>query len=77
MIAIQPETGFVVYLALMFLGLCAAGIGELWRARVHDWRVSEEQLGECSECGLTFVVGRAEKAARCPRCRNRCPAPRK
>lgn len=77
MITINTETGFVLYLVFMLCALCSMGAAELWRGRVHDWHISEEQLGECPECNLTFVVRRSEKVARCPRCKNLCPVRRK
>ena len=66
------ETGFLVYLAFMLVGLCALIVGDLWRAQVREWHVSVEQLRRCDRCDFTFVVRRTETSVRCPRCSTRC-----
>ena len=77
MIAINAETGFVLYVCLMLVALCGAGIYEVWRERAQHWTVSEEKLGRCEGCNYTFVVPRGEVVVRCPRCETLCASRRR
>ena len=77
MFTIHVETGFLIYLGIMLTGLCILGIQEIWRRRAQHWCLSEEQLGSCDKCSYTFVVGRSETVARCPRCETICRMRRK
>ena len=77
MITISVGCGFLIYVGALLAALSGAVVYELWRSSLHDWRISEEQLARCSECGLTFVVSRSEKVARCPRCNALCPIRRR
>jgi len=77
MIAVRIETGFLVYLVVMLVALCGLAVWEMWRRRVQEWSVSEEQLAQCTECNYTFIVRRNEAVARCPRCLTLCPMRRR
>lgn len=77
MFTIQVESGFLIYLCIMLVGLCVIGIQEMWRRRVQHWSLSEEQLAHCAECNYTFVVRRSETVARCPRCNTLCQTRRR
>lgn len=66
------QDGFIIYTVGALLIAGALGVYDRWRARMHAWNVSEEQLGECAECGLTFLVRRNDMIVRCPRCQRLC-----
>lgn len=72
MITLGLGEGFVVYALIVLGGVAVAGLYDAWRSRVRAWNLSEEHLGECSKCGLTFLVQRHENVIRCPRCRTFC-----
>ena len=77
MIRITMAGGFV---ALTVFALAVLGIlwlYDLWREQVREWQLSEERLGQCGECNLTFLVPRHETVVRCPRCRALCSLPRR
>ena len=72
MITMRLGDGFVLYTLLMLFFVLAWGAYESWRDRLRSWNVSEAQLGECAQCGHTFLVGRHDNVIRCPRCRAFC-----
>jgi len=73
MTTIAMADGFILYTLLALLAVSALGVYDVWRSRVSGWRVSEEQLGACPQCGLTFLVKRNVMIVRCPRCARLCP----
>ncbi len=58
----------LVYLGLTMAAIVAAAIYTAWRDRAMAWKITVPRLCRCGDCGLTFVAGRGELAANCPRC---------
>lgn len=72
MIHLDYEYGFVVYLFTWFVFLVIVWIRELWRAKAHEWTLSEGRLCICDDCHFAFLIKPGETAARCPRCDEIC-----
>jgi hypothetical protein len=72
MITIKLGDGLAIYTLLILGIVLVLGVYESWRDRLHAWRISEPQLGECTSCGLTFLVRRHDNVIRCPRCSAFC-----
>ena len=68
MFLVLPEHAFVIVVAVALGTLLCLSLYDSWRARSRGWTMTEEFLGECNRCRLTFLVSRHETAARCPRC---------
>jgi len=72
MLNLNFSTALLLYLGIMVVLLVTACVIEELRDQTQNWKLSEDQLCNCSGCRLTFVVRRKETVARCPRCHNLC-----
>jgi len=72
MFSLAYKDGFVLYLLFTLGALVAVMAYYAWQARTREWRTSEEKLYRCPECNLTFIIGREQRRASCPRCGRRC-----
>ncbi len=72
MFTLSLQGGFLLYLLLAMSGLAAAMVQDYIRSRNQNWQISGEKISRCNSCNLTFIVGRTETIARCPRCHSLC-----
>ena len=72
MITISLGSGFVIYLLVMLGLLGMTGGYMVWCDQLQHWRISEEKLQHCTDCGYTFVARRGKAVVRCPRCEKLC-----
>jgi hypothetical protein len=75
MFLIVQQHGFVILVAVFLGTLLCLSLYDSWRARSRGWTMTEEFLGECGRCRLTFLVSRHETVVRCPRCNSLVQTP--
>ncbi len=70
---IEFKDGFVIYLAVTLGCLFGAMLfDEYRRERRQKWKVSEDRLGRCPDCGQPFIAERTLTSVLCPRCGRPC-----
>ena len=73
MIGISLTTGLLIYLFLWLITITILWVRELFRAKRHDWRISNNRLFRCNSCHFSFLVkDEHTNIVRCPRCNSMC-----
>ena len=68
MIGIGFDHFFILYITLGIFILTIFWTRQIFREKVYEWNISQEFLGRCNNCNVTFLAHRNESIARCPAC---------